>query len=65
MLIYGAAQYKPTSAAVRLSPEQTAFRWVSSAEWPQMDTPQLLKQIVNGLCGESCDGVLIPGFAKE
>lgn len=63
--IFIAHRCQATSMEVRLSQEHTAFRWVSPAEWLQMDAPLSLQQVVKGLCGESSDGTLIQDLKRS
>lgn len=56
--IFVAQQCQATSTTVCLSPEHTAYQWVTVAEWLQMDVPLALRQVAERLSSVDNDGVL-------
>ncbi len=56
--IFVAQQCQATSTTVCLSAEHTAYRWVTVAEWLQMDVPLALRQVAERVYGVANDDVL-------
>lgn len=56
--IFVAHQCQATNTAIQLSAEHTAHRWVTVAEWLQMDAPVALKQVVQTYSGIAGTGIL-------
>lgn len=56
--IFVAYHCQATSPMISLSAEHTAHRWVTAAEWLQMDAPVALKQVVKSASGDVNNGIL-------